>query len=188
MANVSAIQAFLDRDIIAFTNDQDLIIRLKYSVFVPVIFSILMFIFLKYTSWGRHIYAVGGDAEVARRVGINVPFTMGMSYGILGFMCGIFSVMQMSASPTNSMGAGVEFNIIACVILGGLILGYGNGSVLGTLLAVVITVFIQNSCILLRIPPQVQKFMMGSFLIASLISTAYSKKASYVEYKSQNMR
>ena len=187
-SNVSAIQAFLDRDLVAFVNDQGLIIRLKYSIFVPVILSILMYLFLKFTSLGRHIYAVGGDVEVARRVGINVPFTMGASYSILGFMCGFFSVMQMSASPANSMGAGTEFNILACVILGGLILGYGNGSVLGTLLAVIITVFVQNSCLLLGVPAQVQKFMMGALLIASLVSTAYSKKASYIEYKPQNMR
>ncbi len=108
---------------------------------VPVIILIILFLIAHYvltqTSYGRSIYAFGGNREAARLSGISVRFTEWMAYTLNGLMCGVAGVILTArlGSAQSTSGTGIEMDAIAAVILGGTSLSGGVGFVLPTVWA-----------------------------------------------------
>ena len=114
--------------------------------------AILVGTLLRYTVFGRNIFALGSSETTARLCGINVPFTLISVYTLAGLFVALGGLLYYAdvknGNPTD--GQGKELEIIAAVVLGGGSLSGGRGSVLGTVIGALIIVVIRNGCGLLQ--------------------------------------
>jgi simple sugar transport system permease protein len=135
---------------------------------------------LRRTMFGRGIYAIGGDAEAARRAGFRVVRTQRWIYVLVGMMAAvggmIYMIMGRSANPQDLVGG--ELDIIAAVVLGGASIFGGRGSVLGTALGVLLVQVINNSLILAGVPSAWQRTAVGLLLIIGVGVQAVAAKRS----------
>ena len=130
-------------------------------VIVYVIFNII----LNNTSFGRHVYAVGGNTSAARLSGINVNRTLVFVYSISGLMAGMAALML--AGRTNSgypnAGMGAELDAIAAVIIGGASFSGGSGTIWGTAIGVIL-----NGLVLLQVPVEWQTVAIGVVIVVAV--------------------
>ncbi|GAA6526139.1 ABC transporter permease [Intrasporangium sp. DVR] len=139
-----------------------------HFMIVPVaIVTVLVALLLRRTLFGRSIYAIGGDTEAARRVGIRVVRTQIILYVLVGALAAFGGVLHVilgrNANPQSLVGT--ELDIIAAVVLGGASIFGGRGSVLGTVLGVVLVQLINNNLVLLGIPSTWQRAAVGVLLL-----------------------
>ena len=148
-------------------------------ILVPIILYIVVYIVLKYTMLGRGIYAIGGDANAARIAGFNVVRLQFIVYMFSGVMAGIagmiYCVLNKAANPLNLMGS--EMMIIAAVVVGGTRMSGGHGTVLGTILGVVLIGLIQNNLIMLGVPTYWQTFVVGAVIVVGTAITSLKELA-----------
>lgn len=118
----------------------------EIGVIVAILVVILMFLLLKFTKLGRAFYAVGGNAQSALMLGINVRRTKFLSHLLCGLLAGIGGFVYFlhigSGAPTHAAGA--EMNAIASAIIGGTMLTGGVGNIIGTFFGVLSLATIQN--------------------------------------------
>jgi simple sugar transport system permease protein len=130
---------------------------------------------LRHTLVGRSIYALGGDAEAARRVGFDLRRTTFFVYGAAGALAGFAGLLHGGmiwlANPRDF--AGLELDVIAAVVLGGASIFGGRGSVLGTLLGVFMLVMVNNSLIIMKIDTTWQRVVVGAIVIVATAMTAW---------------
>jgi ribose transport system permease protein len=138
-------------------------------VIMVAVYAVLWFV-LERTRFGRHVYAVGGNAEGARLAGINVRRVLMTVYMIGGATAGvagvIFSARVLSAQPTA--GTGYELDAIAAVVLGGTALAGGRGRILGTLIGAVIIGVLSNGLVLMNVPFFYQLMIKGIVIILAI--------------------
>lgn len=141
--------------------------NLHAGVLILVAAAVIVFILLKYTMLGRGIYALGGSRESAERAGFNIRKIEFTIYGFVGLLSGIagvtFGSLMRQANPFSIVGT--ELDVIAAVVLGGASITGGRGSVIGALLGVLLITVMNNSLILLGIPSDWQKAVVGIILI-----------------------
>ena len=139
-----------------------------HLMIVPVVVvTVLVALLLSRTMFGRSIYAIGGDIEAARRVGIRVVRNQVLLYVLVGVLAAFGGVLHVilgrNANPQSL--AGTELDIIAAVVLGGASIFGGRGSVVGTVLGVVLVQLINNNLVLLGIPSTWQRAAVGVLLL-----------------------
>jgi ribose/xylose/arabinose/galactoside ABC-type transport system permease subunit len=132
--------------------------------------ALLTWFILKFTLFGRGIYAMGGSRASAERVGYNLDRITISLYAYEGFLIGLAGVVHTSIMRQVDPNAfsGFELQVIAAVVLGGASTLGGYGSVLGTILGVALFTVINNGLILMHIPTFWQKIVVGVVLIASI--------------------
>jgi rhamnose transport system permease protein len=121
---------------------------------------------------GRTIYAVGSDAEAARLAGINSPNVVFWVFVIMGGLVGISALLnaiRFSAIPGNS-GVGLELKAIAAVVVGGVAITGGRGTLIGTLVGVALLGTIGTALTFLGINPFWEKAIQGAIILAALAS------------------
>jgi len=143
-----------------------------------VIFFISLLLFAAF-AWslrnlviGRTIYAVGSDAEAARLAGINSPNVVFWVFVIMGGLVGISALLnaiRFSAIPGNS-GVGLELKAIAAVVVGGVAITGGRGTLIGTLIGVALLGTIGTALTFLGINPFWEKAIQGAIILAALAS------------------
>jgi simple sugar transport system permease protein len=140
---------------------------LHSAVFILIAAAVLMYILMKFTMFGRGVYALGGSRESAERAGFNIPRIEFTIYGLVGLLAGIggitFGCLMRQANPFSIVGS--ELDVIAAVVLGGASITGGRGSVVGAILGVLLITVLNNSLILLGIPSDWQKVVVGIVLI-----------------------
>lgn len=140
---------------------------LHSAVFLLIAAAILVYILLKYTMFGRGVYALGGSRESAERAGFNIPRIEFTIYGLVGLLAGVagitFGSLMRQANPFSIVGS--ELDVIAAVVLGGASITGGRGSVIGAILGVLLITVMNNSLILLGIPSDWQKVVVGVVII-----------------------
>lgn len=119
---------------------------IEIGVIVALLIVLIMFAVLKWTKLGRAFYAVGGNAQSALMLGINVKRTRFLSHLICGFLAGIggFVYFLHIGSGSPSHAGGLEMNAIASAIIGGTMLTGGVGNIIGTFFGVLSLATIQN--------------------------------------------
>jgi simple sugar transport system permease protein len=157
--------------------------NLHVMVLPAVVLAVLLAWVLRRTMFGRSIYAIGGDAEAARRAGIRVVRVQVLVFVIVGAMAAvagmIYVVLGRSASPQELVGD--ELDIIAAVVLGGASIFGGRGSVLGTVLGVLLVQVISNSLILAGVPSAWQRAAVGALLVIGVgIQAVAARRAAKV--------
>ncbi len=112
--------------------------KLEYGVVVAIIIVIVMYWLLKKTSLGRKFYAVGGNAQSALMLGINVKKTRFLAHLICGLLAGIGGFLYLFHTRSGSVqqATGLEMDAIASSIIGGTLLTGGVGNIIGTLFGV----------------------------------------------------
>ncbi len=149
-------------------------IGLSISFVLFLLMALAVAFMLRYTMTGRAIYAMGGHREAADRVGFRCKRIEFVLYGFVGVLSGIAGLihacLMRNANPFDLVG--MELVVIAAVVLGGASIVGGRGSVLGTVLGVLLLVIMNNSLILLDIPTYYQKVAIGLIIIVSTAVTA----------------
>ncbi|MFV0253193.1 MAG: ABC transporter permease [Beutenbergiaceae bacterium] len=142
------------------------------TVFLPVVIGavVLTWFILNRTMLGRSIYAIGSSQESASRLGIGILRTKLFVYGYIGALAGVMGVMYFAeikyVNPTSLVGT--ELIILAAVVVGGAKLTGGEGTVLGTVLGVVVFVLFQTTLVFLGLDSSWNDFFFGGVLLASL--------------------
>ncbi|MQA10186.1 MAG: ribose ABC transporter permease [Pseudonocardiaceae bacterium] len=135
-------------------------------VIMVIVYAVAWFV-LERTRYGRHVYAVGGNAEAARLAGINVKRVITSVYVIGGACAGlagvIFAARVVSAQPTA--GTSYELDAIAAVVLGGTSLMGGRGRIAGTLIGSIILGVLSTGLILMNVPFFTQLLIKGAVII-----------------------
>lgn len=141
--------------------------NLHPAILLVIAIVIIVWLLLNYTMLGRGIYALGGAPEAAERAGFNVARIQYFIYGSVGLLSGIagmtFGALARQANPQDLVGS--ELNVIAAVVLGGAYLTGGRGTVLGTLLGVILVVIANNSLILIGVPTVWQRVVIGLIIL-----------------------
>lgn len=155
---------------------------------VPVIILILVFLLAHYiltqTSYGRSVYAVGGNREAARLSGIRVKANEFLVYALNGLMCGIAGLILTArlGSAQSTSGTGIEMDAIAAVILGGTSLSGGVGFVLPTVVGAMIMGIIDNILTLMNVNPHATSIVKGAVI---LIAVLVDKKVKDLSAKAE---
>lgn len=141
------------------------------GVWVMLLAAVVAAIMLRYTRLGRHIYAVGSNAETARLCGVRVGRTKIIVYTLAGFFGGLAGLMEFSwiggtGIPTTATG--YELSIIAAVVIGGGSLSGGEGSILGSLIGALIITILSMGGQQMGWPRPVQEMAIGAILIAAV--------------------
>ena len=136
-------------------------------ILIPIVLLLVVFILLKFTTFGRGIYAIGGDKNAARIAGFNIKriqYTIYMAAGLLSAIGGVtYTILMRQGSPQNLMGA--EMMVIAAVVVGGTRITGGHGTVIGTLLGVLLIALVQNNLIMVGVPVHFQTFVVGLIIV-----------------------
>lgn len=131
------------------------------------------------TRFGRHVYAVGGSAEAARRAGINVDRVRIMVFMISGLMAGVGGIMlasRLRSVATNTGGGNLLLLVIAAAVIGGTSLFGGVGRVVAALLGALVIASIQNGLDLLGLTSGTKFVITGLVLLAAVLVDAYTKR------------
>ena len=139
---------------------------------------IIFFVFMKWTRFGRKIYAVGSNAEAARISGLNVDRTMISVYTIMGLLAGLAGVLSVSiyASAQPNMQYGKEMDVIAACVIGGVSMSGGRGSVTGTFLGALIIAIIAKALPLVGIDSIAQNLVKGIIILAVVILNVVTQR------------
>ena len=125
---------------------------------------------LRYTRFGRHLFAIGSSERTARLCGVRIDRTKAAVYTIAGAFAALAGVMEFSklsvGDPTVSIG--LELDVIAAVIIGGGSLSGGKGSVIGTIAGAAIMAVIQIGCSQQGLPNWVQQIVTGSIIVGAV--------------------
>jgi len=147
------------------------ILGVPSNVATLLVLYVLAWLYLTFTKGGRTIYAIGSNAEAARTAGLNVLAFSILPYvvsGALSAVAGVLLTAQvMSIDPLA--GTALELDAIAAVVIGGASLYGGRGSIIGTLIGVLIMVMIRNGLNLLHVSPFWQGSAIGGIIIAAVL-------------------
>lgn len=125
---------------------------------------------LAYTRFGRHTYAIGSNAEAARRAGINVDRHLIKVYALCGMLAGLGGVLSLARFATTTIASHTTDNLsaIAAVVLGGASLFGGVGTVAGSVIGVLIPAVLGNGFVILGVEPFWQSVAVGAVLIVAV--------------------
>jgi D-xylose transport system permease protein len=131
------------------------------------------------TRFGRHVYAVGGNPEAARRAGINVDRVKIAVFMIGGFMAGVGGIViasRLQSVATNSGGGPLLLNVIAAAVIGGTSLFGGSGKVVSALLGALVIGAVDNGMNLQNVNSGVKFVVTGLVLLAAVLADAFAKR------------
>ncbi len=136
------------------------------------------FVVLRHSPFGRHVYAVGSNAEAARLAGINVPRVLMSVYVISGALSALTALIFVSRLTVGEPTAGtnLELEAISIVVIGGTSLFGGEGGVVGTVIGAAIIAVMANILNLLGISPFTQQIVKGAIIIAAVMFEVYRRR------------
>jgi ribose transport system permease protein len=141
------------------------------SVWILLVLTLLMAFVLRFTAWGRHVYAVGGNEHAARLTGVPVNLIKVSVYVLSSVMAGIAAILMVGwqGSVTNALGLTYELKVIASSVIGGVNLAGGEGGAIGTFIGAVLIELIRNSLLLAGVDPYWQGTFVGLFIIFAVL-------------------
>ncbi|MCW2936220.1 MAG: ATPase [Actinomycetia bacterium] len=143
---------------------------MTYSTLIFIVLAIIFGVVLHSTPLGRSIYAMGASAEAAQFAGIRVKRIKTVLYMLSGLICALAGVLwtfRLSTAVQNN-GIGMELNVVAIVLLAGVSIFGGRGSVIGVILAVLAFAGIQNALLLTNFNQEATGIVTGGLLLASV--------------------
>jgi ribose transport system permease protein len=146
------------------------VLELPIAVYFLIVVFVFAYVLMKYTKFGRHIAAIGGNAAAARQAVMNVEGYRLLLYTVAGAFSGLAGILLASilgASDPNA-GTGREFVIATAVFLGGASLSGGKGSIVGTLLGVLFVTTLANGLTQMGARPETILIVNGVLLIGAV--------------------
>ena len=141
-----------------------------YSTLIFVVLAIIFGVVLHATPFGRSIYAMGASVEAAQFAGIRVKRIKTILFMISGLICslaGVLMTFRLDTAVQNN-GLGLELDVIAIVLLAGVSIFGGKGSIAGVVLAVLVFAGIQNALLLTNFNQEATGIVTGALLLASV--------------------
>jgi inositol transport system permease protein len=152
------------------------------SGFRPVLIflavAIVFWVIMRYTLYGKRTYAIGSNADAARVSGINVERHLVLVYAIAGLLSALAAIVVCSRNLTAQagMGTGYELDAIAMVVIGGTSLYGGRGSIVGTVLGMLIFGVIISGFTFLRIDAFYQEMIKGAIIVGAVVQDVYRQR------------
>jgi ribose transport system permease protein len=158
-----------NRDFIEFMNLD--ILGVDMLIWIFAIVSVLGWVLLNRTTFGRRTVAIGGNREAARLAGINVKRHTMWLYAILGLCAGIAAVMMLgrTTAGTSTHGLLYELDAIAAVVVGGTLLIGGRGTITGTVFGVLIFATLTNVFVQNNLTSSVQAVAKGVIIVVAVL-------------------
>jgi len=146
------------------------VIGIANPVYFLVILAILTGLSYRWTRWGQHVFAVGGNETAAGMTGIRVARLKVSVYMFSAFTAGVTGVLEVGwlGGVTTNLGQSMELTVIAAAVIGGATLAGGSGTALGAVVGAALIEVIRNSLILLGISTFWQGTFVGSFIIIAV--------------------
>ncbi|WP_158169728.1 ABC transporter permease [Mycolicibacterium smegmatis] len=140
------------------------------AIIMLVLFVVFAYV-AKFTAYGRSVYAIGGNAAAAMLAGINLTRTRVILFATTGLLSAVTGILVAARLGSGNGGAagGLEFDVIAAVVIGGTLLAGGRGSLVGTLLGVVFITVIANGLVLLGIDSFLQEVVRGVIIVGAVL-------------------
>jgi ribose transport system permease protein len=147
------------------------VLGVPFLVIIFALVSVVGWILFNRTTFGRRTLAVGGNPEAARLAGINVKRHTVMLYVLVGLCCGLAALMLVSRTTTGSSTHGtlLELDVIAAVVIGGTLLTGGRGTIVGTVLGVLIFATLGNVFTLNNQDTSTQAVAKGLIIVVAVL-------------------
>lgn len=160
--------------------------NIPWIIVIALGVALLTYLFLNHTRIGRQVYAIGSNPTAAPLRGINVTAVTLLVFTISGALSGLAGIMYASrwgfVNPSNT-GTGFEFQVIAAVVIGGVSINGGVGTVLGTMLGVLLLGCVAAALPLLGIPGTSQAAIYGAVILVALLIDRTVRQQGIVSIK-----
>jgi ribose transport system permease protein len=156
---------------------------ISFSTILFLVLTLVFWFWMKFTYWGKYLYAIGGNEKAAWLSGIQTKKYKMLVYALCGLACAFGSLILVGKLNSAQPQAGnmYELNAIAAVVIGGASLSGGKGSISGTFLGVLILGVLQNGFSILNISPYYQQVLLGIIIIFAVLD----KKQIKLKYHEQ---
>jgi ribose transport system permease protein len=144
--------------------------QIPWLVVIAAVVCLVFGVILAGTRFGRYTYAIGSNAEGARRAGVNVDAHLIKVYALTGTLAGLAGFLSLARFGTTTIGGHTtdNLNAIAAVVIGGTSLFGGVGTILGTVFGVFIPAVLQNGFVIVGVQPFWQQVAVGAVLIGAV--------------------
>nr|WP_080803891.1 ABC transporter permease [Agrobacterium tumefaciens] len=138
----------------------------------------IMHVVLRYTRYGKFTYAIGANSHAARVSGINVERHTVKVYAVAGLLSGLAGIVVAARGLTAQAGMGISYELdaIAMAVIGGVSLSGGRGSVVGTLIGMIIFGVIISGFTFLRLDAYYQEMLKGVIIVAAVVADMYRQR------------
>jgi inositol transport system permease protein len=153
------------------------IAHVPVPVAVFALIAALGYVVQRYTRYGRHVYAVGGNPEAARLNGLNVAAIITSVYLIVGVLSGLAGFLQSArlGAAEATAGAGYELRVIASVVIGGASLSGGRGGIGGTIIGALLIGVLTNGLVIMHVSSYWQQVIIGLIIVAAVAFDTFAK-------------
>ena len=143
---------------------------IPYAIILLLVIVALSNLVTTRTSFGRHVYAIGGNKEAAKLSGVNIQKSLMKVFVIMGAMCGVASIVYTSRlnAATTAAGANFELDAIAACIIGGTSTSGGTGTAIGAIIGALVMASLDNGMSLMNLPIMIQYIVKGAILLLAV--------------------
>jgi ribose transport system permease protein len=154
------------------------ILGLQLPVWVMIIGIVVLAVVMRRTTYGMRVYAVGGNRMASEIAGVNARNVLFSVYAISGALAGLSGIMLASRviSGAPNLGQGYELDAIAAVVIGGASLMGGRGTVIGTVLGLLLIQTLNNGLDILTVPAYWQDVIKGILIVAAVAVDTWSSR------------
>ena len=141
-------------------------------IFYWLIIAAILVVIARKTPFGRHVYAIGSNERAARLSGVNVERVKTLVYVLSGLLVGvaaIINIARIGSMDYANAGSGYEMDAIAAVVVGGTSMSGGRGSIVGTVLGMLIIAVMNNLLNLIGVPPFLREAFKGLIVIVAVL-------------------
>jgi ribose transport system permease protein len=144
---------------------------LSNPVWALIILAVVIGVVLKFTTWGRHLYSIGGNEQAARLTGVPVNRVKMEAYILSGFTAAVAAILVVGwqGSAINALGTGYELRVIASTVIGGANLMGGEGGTYGAFIGAALLEIIRNSLLMQGIDSNWQGAFVGVFIVLAVL-------------------
>ncbi len=151
-------------------------LRIGGQMLMPILYwlliAVLLYVVSKRTTFGRQVFAVGSSERTARLSGVNTAKVKRRVYVLIGTLVGFSAILQVArigSMDYANAGSGYEMDAIAAVIVGGTSMSGGRGSIMGTVLGMLIIAVMNNLLNLMGVPPFLREAFKGLIVICAVL-------------------
>ena len=157
---------------------QGSLLGVPIPIVIMVLFAWAVGVFLKYSTWGRYAYAIGGNEEAAIYSGVRVARVKTVVYGVCGLAAGLSGVLFTSRFGVgqSTAGLGYELDVIAAAVIGGISLSGGRGTILGAMIGSLLMGILRNGLVLLDVSAYWQQVAIGVVIVVAVVLDRKSKR------------
>jgi inositol transport system permease protein len=147
-----------------------------------IILAVLFYLVMRYTLYGKHVYATGSNEDAARMSGIRVARLKVLVYTIAGMLAAVAAILLPSKNLTAQAGMGVmyELDAIAMAVIGGVSLSGGRGSIIGTVLGALIFSVILSGFTSIRLDAYYQDMVKGAIIVGAVVFDQWRQRRAAI--------